>query len=175
MNNNTILFGLLIAAAAMIYLYPNKKENFGEIFSSAGHKKLSSSPEIDFDSGFDDSNFSMVSTSITPDEIERCITTIINFVKKQSGLCVFPLETNNVEIYENQRNEKLYKMRMMLMVRDVGFPFGFMISSSIYMDNVLSATTQTSGITSNIDPYSDITDDNFLSASELLPKPNIPI
>ena len=173
MNNITIVFALLIVAA--IYLYSNKKEKYEEIFSSAGHEKLSSSPEINFDSGFDDSNFSMVSTSITPDEIEKCTTAIVNFVKKQSGLCVFPLETNNVEIYENPHNEKLYKMRMMLMVRDVGFPFGFMISSSIYKDTVLSATTQTSGITSDIDPYSEVTCDNFLSASELLPKPNISI
>ncbi len=171
MNNNILLFGLLIFVA--FYLYSNKKENFVEIFSSAGHKKPSTSPEINYDSGFDDSDFSLVSTSITPDEIEKCTASLINFVKSQSGLCVFPLETNDVHIYENNRNEKLYKFKMMLMVRNVGFPFGFMISASVFMDNVLSASTQTIQITSDIDPYSEVTDDNFLSASELLPKPNI--
>ena len=80
--NNILLFGLLIIA--VIYLCSNKKENFVEIFSSAGYKKPSTSPEINFDSGFDDSNFTFVSTSITPDEIEKCTSSIINFVKKQT-------------------------------------------------------------------------------------------
>lgn len=171
MNNNILLFGLLLFS--VLYFCSNKKENFVEIFSSAGYKKTSTSPEINFDSGFDDSNFSLVSTSITPDEIANCTASIINFVKSQTGLCVFPLETSDVQIYENQRNEKLYKLKMMLMVRNVGFPFGFMISASVFMGNVLSASTQTIKITSDIDPYSEVTDDNFLLASELSPKPNI--
>jgi len=169
--NNILILGLLLIA--VLYFCSKKKETFVEIFSSAGYKKPSSSPDINFDSGFDESNFTFISTSITPDEIASCTTSIINFVKKQSGLCVFPLETNDVEIYENDKKQKLYKMKMMLMVKDVGFPFGFMISASVFMGNVLNASTQTTKVTSDIDPYSEVTDDNFRPASDLLPKPNI--
>ena len=42
---------------------------------------------------------------------------------------------------------------MMLMVRNVGFPFGFMISASVFMGNVLSASTQTIKITSDLMRY----------------------
>ena len=148
-------------------------EKFTEIFSTAGYKKSSTSPDINFDSGFDISNFSFVSTSITPDEISTCTDAIVKFVKKQSGLCTFPLETNNVEIYENQNNQKLYRIKMMLMARNVGFPFGFMIYASVFMGNVVNASTQTTGSTSDVVSYTDFTDDNFLPASQLLPKPNI--
>ena len=169
--NNILILGLLLIT--VLYFCSTKKENFVEIFSSAGYKKPSSSPDINFDSEFDDSGFIFISTSITPDEIASCTASIINFVKKQSGLCVFPIETNDVEIYENDKKQKLYKMKMMLMVQDVGFPFGFMISASVFMGNVLNASTQTIKVTSDIDPYSEVTDDNFRPASDLLPKPNI--
>jgi hypothetical protein len=162
---------IVILILATVYIFTQKSENFIETTKSTIYKKPSSTPDIDYNRNFDDSKFTLSSDSITPDEIEQCMILTVKFIKKESGLCVSPIETNKVELYKNTEGVKLYKCRIMMMAKNVSFPFGFMINVNIFNNSIVLANTQSLNVSSDITPFEDEIDDNFFKASELLPKP----
>ena len=170
---NNLLIGLLILVVVWYCL--SNKENFVEIFASAGYSKPVSSPSINYDVNFDDSDFTLANATegITYDEANECIQPLIKFVKSQTGLCTTPIEMNKMDVYTNSSGQKLFKCRLMLMVTSVGFPFGFEIIANVFNGKVVLANSQVVDIPTNIAPYSEMVDSNFLPLSDIAPKPNL--
>lgn len=170
---NNLLVGIVILLIAF-YCFSNK-ENFVEIFAQAGYSKPVSSPSINYDTHFDDSDFNLATATdgITYDQANECIQPIIRFVKSQTGLCTSPVEMNKMDVYVNSSGQKLFKCRLMLMVTNVGFPFGFEIIANVFNGKVVLANSQVVDIPSNIAPYSEMVETNFLPLKDLLPKPNL--
>ena len=162
---------LLIFIALVVFVCCQKKEKFVEIFAPAGYTKPVDSPEINYDQNFDDSEFNNTSDLVTPDEINTCIQAITPFVLSQTGLCVVPLDVNQIDIYKNPSGNKLYKLSTMLMVKNVGFPFGFSLNVSVFNGKVVKASSQIIEKPTNISSYTTDLDDNFMDASALLSVP----
>ena len=172
---NNLLIGILILIL-LAYCFSGK-ENFVEIFAPAGYSKPVSSPSINFDANFDDSEFILANdtSGITYDQANECIQPIISFVKSQTNLCTSPVEMNKMDVYVNSTGQKLFKCRLMLMVTSVGFPFGFEIIANVFNGKVVLANSQVVDIPTNIAPYSEMSETNFLPLSNLVPKPNLSI
>jgi len=162
---------LLIIIALFVFVCCQKKEKFTEIFAPAGYTKPTQSPTINYDQNFDMSDFKQTSDSVTPDEINTCMGAVVPFVLSQSSLCVVPLDVNKIDVYKNSSGDKLYKLSTMLMVKNVGFPYGFSLDVSVFNSKVIKASTQITQQTSNISSYTSDLDDNFLDAGALLSVP----
>ena len=162
---------LLIIIVLVIFVCCQKTEKFVEIFAPAGYTKPVDSPSINYDQNFDDTDFKETSELVTSDEINMCMQAVVPFVLSQSGLCVVPLDINQFDIYKNSSGNKLYKFSTMLMVKNIGFPFGFSLNASVFNGKVVKASSQIVQKPTNISSFTTELDDNFLDASALLSVP----
>ena len=167
---NTLVVVLLISI--VLFCMCSKKEKFVEIFGSTGYKKPVDNVEVNYDINFDDSDFEPVDKSITHDDLNKCVIPTIELIRKETGICAVPVETNNITLLENSEGVKLFKCRFMMMVKNTGFPFGFGISVIVLDGKIVSASTQPLENPGDLSGYNPRTlGDNFLPASEILPKP----
>jgi hypothetical protein len=172
-----LVFLALFLLVVIFFLRPrscaSKKETFVEQFAKAGYEAPKDNIQIDVDLKFDDSDYNLVEdVTISPDEMRSCIVPTIELIKKETGLCVAPVETTKIKLYTNTDNRKLFVCNFMFMVTSTGFPFGFGIDVTVLEGKIVKANTQKihKGI---LKPYSPDPVDNFLPASELFVKPNL--
>ena len=172
-----ILLVILIAALAYLIITNQQcgREKFVEVFAKAGYEKTKDNFQINIDSNFNEMDFKLNDTaSISHDELRACLVPTIELIKKETGLCVSPVETTKIKLYENGDNTKLYKCKFMFMVVNSGFPFGFGIEVDVIDGKIIKAQTQTQTTLSNtLKPFTPELGENFLPASELFVKPNL--
>jgi len=171
--NKLVLFIIIVLGVWVFCKSSPVKEKFVEVFASAGYQKPVNEVTIDYDIDFSDAEFNLQSSGITHDDIRSCVIPTIELIKKETGLCTTVLETNKIEFYKSIDGRRLFKCRFMMMVKDVGFPFGFGISVEVLDGRVVMAKTQpiTSGTEFSGTGLSGGLGENFLPASDLLPKP----
>ena len=171
--NNFVIFSIALLIVCIFCLQAPKKEKFVEIFAGSGYEKPKDTIDIDFNANVDESAFVLQDSGINNNEIRECVIPTINFIKKETGLCTVPIETNKVELFKSPDGVKLYKCRFMMMVKDVGFPFGFGISVDVMNGQIIFARTETVTSGADLEGIDSLGSlgENFLPASDLLPKP----
>lgn len=148
-----------------------KVEDFQELFGFSGYKKPVSHVSIDYNQKVNETDYKNVTTSegVVNDDIQKCTTLACDFIKKETGLCVYAIETNKIEKYVNPKGEKLFKCRFMMTTTSTSFPFIFGIDFTIAGDQVVKARTQplytkddekikayTNTIEQNFQPFSNV-------------------
>ena len=171
---NILLIILMVALAYLIFTNQQcGREKFVEVFAKAGYEKTKDDFQINVDSNFNEMDFKLNdNVSITHDELRMCLVPTIELIKKETGLCVSPVETTKIKLYENNDNKKLYKCKFMFMTVNTGFPFGFGIEVDVIDGKIIKAQTQ-SKLSSQLKPFTPEIGENFLPASELFVKPNL--
>lgn len=167
---------LIILFVALMFLMVtnqnNGRETFVELFSKSGYEKPKDDLQINVDLNFNESGFVLnENASVSHDDVRMCLLPTIELIKKETGLCVSPVETTEIKMYQNE-DKKLYKCKFMFMATSTGFPFGFGIEVTVIDGKITMARTQSS-IPSEMKPFTPEIGENFLPASELFVKPNL--
>ena len=126
---------LLLLVVALLVLFGSRDHMFG--FS--GYKKPT---EVNLDSPFPDlSEFTLDSRPITPDEVQSCVVPAQKFFEKQTGLCVYPVDTSSFKRYTKDK-KTVYRFRIMFTVTRQGFPYASGATFFVSDGEVLGARTQ---------------------------------
>ena len=126
---------LFLLAVAFLLMLGSRDHMFG--FS--GHKKP---VEASLDSPDPDlSEFRVDDSPITPDEVQSCVVPAQKFFKKQTGLCVYPVDTSSFTRYVKDK-KVVYRFRTMFTVTSQGFPYNTGATYYVSDGEVLGARTQ---------------------------------
>jgi hypothetical protein len=167
------MIALILVLFVLIWLWfqPNVEE-FQELFGFSGYQKPVSHVSIDYvrDQGvLTDYKNVTASEGVTNEDIEKCTNVSCDFIKKETNLCVYAIETNKIEKYVNTKGEKMYKCKFMMTTTSTSFPFNFGIELTIMGEHVVKARTQplytkedekikayTNSIEQNFQPFSNV-------------------
>lgn len=151
----------LLILLIVVFLLTYKRENFDVSFS--GYKQPRDVSIHLNRSGVNEKEFEPDVSGITNDDIKKCVEPVVAYIKKDTGMCVYPVETNKVEKFVNPKSGSvLYKVRFMFTVTSSGFPYTFGIDADVLDGKVVVANTQ--------DMYragKELSTDNFLPFSEI--------
>ena len=172
MLNQKIIIILIVLGIVYYVCTRNQKEPFTEVFGGAGYKTPVLEVNIDYDSGDSTSGFKLnTSEGISADEVSMCAVQASKLILDKTGLCSTIIETNKMQVYTNDKGDKLFKCRFMFMITSTNFPFGISMNVEVLNGKLIKGTTQPLEIDTNISAYEDTTVENFLPASDLLSKP----
>lgn len=80
---------------------------------------------------------------VTHDDVNKVVKTVTAFVTRTTDLCVYPIETSQIEkLMNTESGSELVKVRFMYMVTNTGFPFVFGLSADVLDGVVVRAQTQ---------------------------------
>ena len=130
-----MLLLLILVALAFLLMMGSKDHMFG--FS--GYKKP---VEVRMDSPDPDlTGFTLDSRPITPDEVQSCVAPAQKYFEKQTGLCVYPVDTSSFQRYSKDK-KIVYRFRAMFTVTSQGFPY--VVGATFYVSDgeVLGSRTQ---------------------------------
>lgn len=130
-----MLLLLFLLAVAFLLMMGSRDHMFG----FTGHKKpveaRMDSPDPDL------TEFTLDDSPITPDEVQSCVVPAQKFFEKQTGLCVYPLDTSSFKRYVKD-GKAVYRFRIMFSVTSQGFPYGVGATFFVSDGEVLGARTQ---------------------------------
>jgi hypothetical protein len=135
----TILLLSLIVVAVTC-----QREKFTEIFGFAGYSKPIVNPvSINTSTvSIDLSQYDKEVASVTQDEMQKMVQIVQTAVNKDTGLCTYIINTDDVKQYVAKKDGKiLYRVRFMFMVT-TGFAFGFGVQADILDGVVINMNTQ---------------------------------
>ena len=133
-----MLLLLILVAVAFLLMMGSRDHMFG----FTGHKNP---VEVRLDSPEPDlSAFTLDTRPITPDEVQSCVVPAQKSFEKQTGLCVYPVDTSSFQRYVKDK-KMVYRFRIMFTVTSQGFPYN--VGATFYVSDgeVLSSRTQEMG------------------------------
>jgi hypothetical protein len=87
------------------------------------------------------SEFRVDDSPITPDEVQSCVIPAQKFFEKQTGLCVYPIDTSSFKRYVKDK-KVVFRCRVMFTVTSQGFPYATGATFYVSDGEVLGARTQ---------------------------------
>lgn len=156
---------LVLILVLVFLMFQTKTENFVEQFGFSGYTPPREVPSLKSGKPVSDTTkFLPVAGGMTHDDINDAVSELTKYVNKESGLCVYPIETSKIQKSINpETGTVLVKARFMYMTQNTGFPFVFGVDAEILNGKVVVANTQElyrGGKT-------EMTSDNFLPFSEI--------
>ena len=158
---------VLILVILYILLSP-RKEGFKEVFGLSGYIKPVDNVDIQFkDTQFEGSGEVDLTDNegVSNDDVNMVLNTLGPFIKKQTNLCVHPIETNRIRKFKNDKGVIFFKCRFMYMTTNTSFPFSFGVNAMVSNNKVVSATTQRiyNDSTENVKAFTNDISENFLA------------
>ena len=169
-------FSTLLILILVITITTSQREKFTEIFGFAGYTKpvvnpvvINQAPTVSIDL----SQYNEEVAAITPDQMQTMVHLVQTAVNKDTGLCTYIINTDEVKKYIHIKDGKiLYRVRFMFMV-NTGFAFGFGVQADILDDVIIGLKTQKladysqAGDGDVFQSYSTISDGNTPKLSDL--------
>ena len=158
---------VLLLIVLYILLSP-RKEGFKEIFGLSGYNKPVDHVNIQFkDTQFDGAGEVDLTDSegVSNDDVNMVLNTLEPFIKKETNLCVHPIETNRIRKFKNDKGVIFFKCRFMYVTTNTSFPFSFGVNALISNGKVVSASTQkiSSDSTENVKAFKHELSENFVA------------